>query len=351
MPDRYFCLEWVSAAKAGNQQAITDLYTCAWQEVSIVIRSMLRTDEATVQDLVQDTFVKAFQRLDQLDDPQKYKAWVKQIARNTTLDHLKKSKEVLFSELHDDDSISIEIEDEDLSHLPDVVLDKQESARLLHEILDSLPQMQRTVISMHYLQEIPIKEIAALLDRSENTIKVQLHKGRNNLELKIRELEQKEGIKLYSLSPLPFLLLLLRNMETTPDMATLGNILESATTAGSAAAGTAAATGSAAKAAGGIAVKKIAAGILTAATLAGGIAVYSSVTKLPEYPKKDLFAEDFRVEFIGENGVGVSFLLFFIPVLFCQYPFIGSVFNTLIAGETFSKLLNFLSVRATAIAA
>lgn len=279
MPDRYFCPEWVSAAKAGNQQAITDLYTCAWHEVSIVIRSMLRTDEATVQDLVQDTFVKAFQRLDQLDDPQKYKAWVKQIARNTTLDHLKKSKEVLFSELHDDDSISIEIEDEDLSHLPDVVLDKQESARLLHEILDSLPQMQRTVISMHYLQEIPIKEIAALLDRSENTIKVQLHKGRNNLELKIRELEQKEGIKLYSLSPLPFLLLLLRNMETTPDMATLGNILESATTAGSAVAGTAAA-GSAAKSSASIFSKsllgKLTAGIASAALLTGVAGVYFS---------------------------------------------------------------------------
>ena len=152
MPDRYFCPEWVSAAKAGNQQAITDLYTCAWQEVSIVIRTMIRTDNDAVQDLVQDTFLKAFDRLDQLDDPTKYHAWIKQIARNTALDDLKKSKAILFSELYDDDSIPIEIEDEDLSHLPDVALDKQESARLLREILDSLPQMQRTVLSLHYIQ-------------------------------------------------------------------------------------------------------------------------------------------------------------------------------------------------------
>ena len=110
MPDRYFCPEWVSAAKAGNQQAITELYTCAWQEVSIVIRSMIRTDNDAVQDLVQDTFLKAFNRLDQLDDPTKYHAWIKQIARNTALDYLKKSKAILFSELYDDDSIPIEIE-------------------------------------------------------------------------------------------------------------------------------------------------------------------------------------------------------------------------------------------------
>lgn len=227
MPDLYFCPEWVSAAKAGDQQAITELYTCAWQEVSIVIQTMIRTDNDAVQDLVQDTFLKAFNRMDQLDDPTKYHAWIKQIARNTALDYLKKSKAILFSELYDDDSIPIEIEDEDLSHLPDVALDKQESARLLREILDSLPQMQRTVLSLHYIQDIPVKEVAAILGRSENTIKVQLHKGRKNLEQKIRELEQKEDIKLYSLSPLAVLLLLLRNVETMPmqpDMALLDNI-------------------------------------------------------------------------------------------------------------------------------
>ena len=298
--------QWVIDAKQGNQQAITELYTCAWQEVSIVIRSMIRTDEDTVQDLMQDTFVKAFQRLDQLDDPAKYHAWVKQIARNTTLDHLKKSKEVLFSELYDDDSIPIEIEDADLSHLPDVALEKQESTRLLHEILDSLPEMQRTVISMYYLQEMPIMEIASLLDRSENTIKVQLHKGRKNLEHNIREMERKEDIKLYSLSPLAFLLLLLRNAEAMPgqpDMALLGDILLTSTVSGTA--GTAA-VGSAARTAGGFTINKILAGILAAVMLTGGAAVYSSITSQPEYPEKDLFAEDFRVEFMGENGEGTA---------------------------------------------
>ena len=306
MSDRHFCPQWVIDARQGNQQAITDLYTCAWQEVSVVIRSMIRTDEATVQDLMQDTFIKAFQRLEQLDDPAKYHAWIKAIARTTTLDHLKKSRAILFSELYDDDSIPVEIEDDDLSHIPDIALDKREIARLLHEILNSLPEGQRVVLTMHYLQELPVKEIALLLDRSENTIKVQLRNGRRNLEPKIRVLEQKEGIKLYSLSPLAFLLLLLRNAEAMPaqpDMALLGDILQTSTV--SSTAGTVAA-GSAATAAGGFTIKKIVAGILAAVTLTGGTAVYSSITRQPEHPEKDLFAEDFRVEFSGNNGEGVA---------------------------------------------
>lgn len=295
--------QWVIRARNGDQEAITELYVCAWQEVSIVIRSMIRTDEDTVQDLMQDTFVKAFQRLEQLEDPAKYHAWIKQIARTTTLDYLKKSRAILFSELQDDDSIPIEIEDKDLSHIPDIALDKQETVRLLHEILNSLPEGQRVVLTMHYIQELPVKEIAQMLDRSENTIKVQLRNGRRNLEKKVRELEQKEDIKLYSLAPLPFLLMLLRNMETIPaqpDMALLGDILQNGAVTGSAAAGTAT------KAAGGITAKQIVAGILAAVTVVGVAAVYSSQSARQEYPEKDLFTEDFRVEFSGENGEGVA---------------------------------------------
>lgn len=163
MPDRDFCPEWVSEAKQGNQQAIENLYICAWQEVHIVICSMIHTDDATIQDLVQDTFVKVFQRLDQLHDPQKYRAWVKQIARNTALDHLKRSKAILFSELSGEDGIPVDFEDEDMSHQPDMIIDQMDTARLLKELLDALSHMQRTVFSLFYIEEKTIKEIAAIL--------------------------------------------------------------------------------------------------------------------------------------------------------------------------------------------
>lgn len=294
--------QWVIDAKQGSQEAITELYSYAWQDASIVIRTMIRSDTDTVQDLLQDTFLKAFQRLNQLDDPQKYKAWVKQIARNTALDYLKKSRAVLFSELYDDDSIPVEYEDENLSHLPDVVIDQKDTARLLNEMLDSLSEMQRTVFSMHYIEDMSIKEIAAVLGSKEGTIKNHLFKARENLQKKIRKLEQKEDIKLYTLSPLVFLLHLLHNAKTMPaqpDMALLGDIMQTST------AGTAA-TGSAARAAGGFTIKKIVAGVLAAVTLTGSAAVYLSITSQPEYPEKDLFAEDLRVTFEGANGAGVA---------------------------------------------
>ena len=305
MSENSFCAEWVMEAKAGKRQAIEELYNCAWQDVFIVIRTVIHGDADMVQDLVQDTFVKAFRHLDQLENPEKYMAWIKQIARNTALDYIKKNKPVLFSDLNDDDSMPVEFEDEDMSHLPDVVVEQRDMARILQEMLDSLSEMQRTVFSMHYVEEIPVKEIATILGRREGTIKAQLYNAREHLRKKILELEKKENIKLHSIAPLPFLLMLLRGMKSVPvppDGVVIGSVLEAGSASGTAAVGTTA--GSAAKAAGGFAVKKIIAGVLAAAALAGGAALYTSINQTREYPEKNLFTEACCVVFDGENGKG-----------------------------------------------
>ena len=272
---------WVEKAKQGDHGAFEELYSCSYQAVHIVILTMIRADEDTVADLIQDTYLKIYQRLDQLEDPEKFRAWAKQIAKNTALDYLKKSKTLSFSEVYADGEIPIEIEDPDTSHLPDIVVDRQETIRLLYEILDTLPDAQRTVISMHYLQGIPVKEIAATLGRSENTIKVQLFQGRKSLEAKIRDMEKKHGIKLFSLAPMPFLVLVVQGMEqipVQPDAAMLDKIYQagSASTVASAAVPTATAR----SAFSGI-VGKIAAVAAALAVGGGAIGIYTALSQKP----------------------------------------------------------------------
>ena len=281
MSKPYFDPGWVERAKNGDQEAFGELYSYSHQAAYIVILTMVRADEDTVMDLVQDTYLKVYQRLDQLESPSKFRAWVKQIARNTALDYIKKSKVLAFSELYVDEEMEVEVEDPDTEHLPDIVMDRQETARLLHEILDSLPDAQRAVISMHYLQGIPVKEIAATLGRSENTIKVQLFQGRKSLEAKIREMEKKNDIKLYSFAPMAFLSLLVRGAEeisVQPDMAMLEKIFGvEAASAGS----TATASAAAARSAVSNLVGKIVA-VMAAVALGGGaIGVYMALNQPP----------------------------------------------------------------------
>ncbi len=289
---------WVEAARQGDQDATTRLYEHCRNSVYLTIRAAIHCDKDTAEDLTQDTLFKAFQKLDTLEDPAKYPAWVKSIAQNTAISYLRQSKPLLFAELSEDADldVSLEIEDTDPDGQPELAMDRKETARLLREILNTLPSGQRLAMIRYYSQGKDVREIAQELNRSESTIRVQLRNGRKSVEKKVRELEKREGIKLYSAAPFAFFLTLLQDTAAS-DAVLLGEMLGAGGAAsGAAAAGTA---GGAVKSA---VATKIIAGVL-AASVAGGGALMAYNASKPE--PMDLF-QDYKVAFQGENGSGIA---------------------------------------------
>ena len=272
--------ELVLRAKTGDQEAIAQLYEQTYSSVYYTVKSMVK-DEDTVLDILQDSYLKAFRGLDQLLDPSKFQAWIKRIAHNRTVDVLRQRKTVTFSRLESgDEDQPIEFEDDRPDHLPDVVIDRQETARLMQHILDSLPADQRAVVSMFYYEQLSVKEIAAELGIPENTVKTRLGYGRKKIEAQVRELE-KSGTKLYGLAPLPFLLLLLRSQEAYAaevPASVLSTVAGGAAAGGATAGGTSAAAGTAVRTAANALWVKIAAGAAAAALIGGGAAIVPRLT-------------------------------------------------------------------------
>ncbi len=207
-------------ARSKDQQALAEIYSQSCSAVYRVIRVLVK-DEDTVNDLVQDTYVKAFSRLDQLQDEAKLVPWLKMIANNTAKDWLKKCKPVYFNELagesDDTDDLSFEenIEDENIDLNPEMAMDRREVSRLVMEILDQLPEDQRMVIGMFYYEEMSVKDIAEVLGVSDNTVKSRLNYGRKKIKELVLDLEKK-GTRLYNVAPLVFFIYLLRCMEKSP---------------------------------------------------------------------------------------------------------------------------------------
>ena len=270
-----FSLDLIENAKNGNQNAITELYNRTYNNVYFTVKALIKSED-TILDIVQDSYVKGFKNLSQLQDPDKFRAWIKRIAHNSAVDYLRKTKPVMFSTMSTEDDAFIEFEDDRTENLPEVVIDQKETTRLVKEILDSLSDEQRLVVGMFYYEQMSVKEIAQTLGISENTVKSRLSYGRKKIEMQVKELEKK-GTKLYSLAPLPFLLLLFKNMDAQameiPNTAVLQSIQQECT-AVSGAGGTntenvlKASTKSAVKTAGGTAAKGIAAKIIAGITAA-----------------------------------------------------------------------------------
>ena len=273
-----FTSKLIRKAAAGDQNAITELYELTYSSVYKTVKSM-NADEDTVLDIVQDSFIKGFQSLEQLDSPENFRAWMKRIATNKAKDYLKKKKPILFTDMASEDGEEIDFRDDRLDHCPEEVLDRKETTRLMNEILATLSEDQRLVIGMFYYEEMSVREIAETLGCSENTVKSRLNYGRKKVEVKVRDLE-KRGTKLYSLAPLPFLLSLFAleaSAEEVPSVAVLEGITAKCVATGTAtagSAGTAAAASTGVKAAAGAGVKalttKIIAGVLAVSVVGGG---------------------------------------------------------------------------------
>lgn len=207
-----FTKELIDRAINSDQTAITQLYDMTKDNVYYTIKTMI-SDEDTAQDLTQDTFLKAMKNLGQLNKPAAFRGWIKKSARNMTIDVLRKRKVISFSQMVSADSDeAIEFEDDRQENLPEAVIDRKETARLIGEILGTLSPEQRVVTELFYYETLSVKEIAGELGISENTVKSRLKYARNKIEIGVKELEKK-GTKLYSLAPIPFFLLLLRSQD------------------------------------------------------------------------------------------------------------------------------------------
>lgn len=203
-------------AKRQDQAALAEIYEQTSGAVYRVLKVLIKNDEDTVQDLLQDTYVKAFTRLDQLQDESKLLPWLKTIANNSAKDWLKKCKPVLFTAMagnegnEETEALSFEenIEADRIDENPELAMDEKEVRRLVMEILNQLPEDRRVVLGMFYYEDMSVKEIASILEVSDNTVKSRLNYGRKKVKELVLDLEKK-GTKLYNVAPFTFFVYLL----------------------------------------------------------------------------------------------------------------------------------------------
>ena len=203
--------ELVRQAQTGDRAAFEALYQRSAAALWRTVFSMVK-DEDTAWDVHQNSYLLAWQSIGKLEKPEAFLPWLRRIAVNEAVKELQKEQPLRFTELETEDGAELEIPETRPQRLPEPELDRQEAARLVREILDSLPQRQRLILGMYYYEELSIPEIARALGVTQGTVKTQLHLGRKKVEARVKGLEE-QGVKLYGASPLAFLLALLDRQE------------------------------------------------------------------------------------------------------------------------------------------
>ena len=274
----------IAQAVKGDERGFAYLYEQTCQKKYYLALQYMKNKEAA-EDVLQEAYLKAFQKLPTLQNPEAFEGWLGMIVANTAKNMLAKKNPMLFSELAVDgegEEYVYDVEDDNPENQPELAYTQEETKELVHEMMDTLSEEQRMCILMFHIENISISEIARTMDCSENTVKSRLNYGRKNLKSKAEEM-QKKGYRLYSVAPIPLLLYLLSTdqkvMAAEPAFRMVGEkveavVLKKATAKASTIAGNTAAKSST-SAAGKAAAKgtastagKIAAGKIAAAVVA-----------------------------------------------------------------------------------
>ena len=105
---------------------------------------------------------------------------------------------------------------------PEDTLCERDTGLILGELVDQLPDEQRTAVMLYYYDQCPVRQIASILQCAEGTVKSRLNYARKALEKLILLREQRDGVRLHALNPgLLFLALLLQEQNLAVDQQTV----------------------------------------------------------------------------------------------------------------------------------
>ena len=191
----------VVSAQSGNTNAFEELYQLYYDKIYALIMMTVK-NSADAEDILQITFVKAWQNIGNLSDPKAFNTWLQRIALNESKSLLRKKRPDLSVDDEGENGELLQIESDLL--LPQEYSERDDLSARLRKIIEALSVVQRDTILLFYYNEMSIEEIAQIMDCSEGTVKSRLFLARKAIKTEIEEQERKSGEKFYGAVLLPF---------------------------------------------------------------------------------------------------------------------------------------------------
>jgi RNA polymerase sigma-70 factor (ECF subfamily) len=190
----------VSRARARDEASIRAIIQRHNQRLYRIARGILR-DDTEAEDVLQETYIKAFTHLSDFRGDSSLGTWLCRIAINEALGRLRRRRSMTDLSEVDENRQSAEIirlRASDTEANPERLTAQHEIRRLLEEAIDQLPDEFRAVVIARAVEEMSVEETASVLGLKPETVKTRLHRARLRLRA---ALEEKVGPVLHDVFP------------------------------------------------------------------------------------------------------------------------------------------------------
>lgn len=183
---------YIDASINGDTRAFAALVDRYKHMVFTLAMKMLKNNEEA-EEIAQDVFIKVYNALETFKGDSKFSTWLYKITYYQSLDYLKKQKRNMNTSSLDSD---VEY------HLPSIenTLDSFEvndRKKAIKSAINQLPHDDAVVITLHYFEELSLKEIAKIMDIEANTVKVRLFRSRKRLAILLKSKLESEILDTY----------------------------------------------------------------------------------------------------------------------------------------------------------
>lgn len=182
----------VEEAIGGNESAYKKLVDKYERALFFHILKMIK-DREQVEDLVQETFVKAFDNLNTYSTNYAFSTWLYRIATNHTIDYLRKKKLKTFSidKPMKTKGGEMEVQLSDESAGTDRNIIRKQRQKIVRNAIDNLPEKYRKVIELRHMEEKSYQEIADILELPLGTVKAHIFRAREMLYKALKDKREK----------------------------------------------------------------------------------------------------------------------------------------------------------------
>lgn len=170
---------------AGEQSAYETLVK-RYQKAVVSAAAAVTHSQFMAEDAAQDAFVTAWMKLNTLQEPQKFSAWVCRIAKNCALNTVMRFRSFLPLETVE----NLNLADGRNQNPTDYYVLSEEKDEL-HDRIGNLPEKVKQVIELHYFEGLSVAEIADKMRISQGTVKWQLHDGRKRIRKELCAMNEK----------------------------------------------------------------------------------------------------------------------------------------------------------------
>lgn len=170
--------QWVQEVLAGNKQSYAQIINKYKNPLYATILRMTKNPH-DAQDLVQEAFIKVYQQLGKYDETGSFSGWLYRVTINHCMDEFRK-KRYKMKQVEIDEGTMVSAD------TPELIFFKNEESRRLECLIATLPEDERVIILLRYVNELSYDEIGEVVNAPLSTVRNKLHRAKKKMREAIK---------------------------------------------------------------------------------------------------------------------------------------------------------------------